>query len=121
MKCYRVSRQFGEFLIVDIVHVVAAGGEGDVHIGFRLLYLCAVTGVEQLQVGSAHRIVSYVVQYADKNFVGLAIDGLQFNGDEVYLVEDPCGEKIGGGIETVQYFPFVSLHYRFQLKDVTYQ
>ena len=121
MECYGLSGQFGKFLVVDIVHVVAAGGESDVHIGFGLFYLCAIAGVEQLQVGSPHRIVSYVVQYADKCFIGLAIDSLQFDGYKVYLVEDSCREKIGGGVETVQYFPFISFHHRFQLKDVTYQ
>ena len=104
-----------------MVHIVAAGGESDIHIRFGLLYLCAIAGVEQLKVGSAHCIVSYVVQYADKCCIRLAIDFLQFDRYKIYLIENSCREKIGSGIEAIQYFPFVSFHHRLQLKDITHQ
>ena len=77
--------------------------------------------IEQLQVGSAHCIAPYMVQYVDKYLVGLAVDGLQFNGHEVYLSEYSCREEIRGRIETVQYVPLVPFHYGFQLEYIAHQ
>ena len=121
MKRNGFSRKLGKFFVIDIIHIIAAGGEGDVHIGFGLFYLCTVAGIEELQVGSAHCIAPYMVQYVDKYLVGLTVDGLQFNGHEVYLSEYSCREEIRGRIETVQYVPFVPFHYGFQLEYIAHQ
>ena len=121
MKRNGVSRKLGKFFVIDIIHIIAAGGEGDVHIGFGLFYLCTVAGIEQLQVGSAYCIAPYMVQHMDELAVCLPVYFLQFDGDKVYLAEYPGREEIRGRIETVQYVPFVPFHYGFQLEYIAHQ
>ena len=61
-----------------------------------------------------------MVQNADKDFVCLAIDLFKFNGNKVYLVENPCREKVRSRIEAVQDFPLIAFHYRFELENIAY-
>ena len=117
----RVTGKFRQFFVVDVVHIVTAGGEGDVHVGFRLLYLGAIAGVEQLKFGRADGIVADVVQHMDELAVCLPVYFLQFDGDKVYLAEYPGREEIRGRVESVQYLPFISFDDGFQLEHIAHQ
>ena len=118
---HRFTGQFGQLTVVDVVHVVAACGQGNVHVGFRLDNRRTVSGVQQLQVSSSGRIASYVVQYPDKLRVILPVYLLQFDGHQFYLAEYPCRKEIRSRVEAVQYFPLIPLDDRLQLKDIAHQ
>ena len=94
-----LSLQFRQLLFIDKIHLVAAGGEGDVHIFVSRLELGKITGVQYVQIPTLGGIVPYLVQDRDEGLVLLPIDLAQFDRHEVYLLEDAGGEEKGAGVE----------------------
>ena len=121
-EAFGLAGQLLEAALVDVVHVVAAGGQGDVEVvGIGRLGGCGVAGVEQLEVSGAGGVVADVIQHADELRVALAIHLLQFDRYQFYLAEYTGREEIGRGVEAVQDVALVSLHHRLQLEDIAHE
>ena len=45
-KSYRITGKFGQFFIIDIVHIIPSCSESDVHIFFTLFYLCTISCIK---------------------------------------------------------------------------
>ena len=113
-----LSLQFRQFLFIDKIHLVAAGGEGDVHIFVSRLELGEIAGVQDVQVPALGGIVPNLIQDRDEGLVLLPIDLAQFDRHQIYLLEDAGGEEKGAGVEEAQYFFLVGGHDRLQLENI---
>ena len=121
-EAFGLAGQLLEAALVDVVHVVAAGGQGDVEVvGIGGFGSRGVARVEQLEVGGTGGVVADVVQHADELRVALAVYLLQFNRHQLYLAEDTGREEVGRGVEAVQDVALVGLHHRLQLEDIAHE
>ena len=77
--------------------------------------------VEQLQVLTLCLTGSDMVEDADEDGVALAIHLLEFDADELELLEDLGIEEEAAAVERIQQFAVILLHHRFQLIDVAHQ
>ena len=119
-ECW-LSWQELELVLVDEIHGIPAGGEGDGKLGITLVELGAYPLVEQLKVLSLCLTGSDMVEDADEDRVALAINLLEFDADELELLEDLGIEEEAAAIERIQQFAVLLLHHRFQLVDVAHQ
>ena len=120
-KRYGVTRQLSQFLIVDIIYLIATGSQSDIQIFLIVNNRLAKTGVEQLQVMGCGSIVADMVEHSHKHGVTLPIDMGQFYCHQLYLTEHMSREEVGIGIETVDDVALVGFHHRFQLEGIAYQ
>lgn len=119
-ECW-LSWQELELVLVDEIHGVTAGGEGDGKLGITLVELGTHPLVEQLKVLTLRLTGSDMVEDADEDRVALAINFLEFDADELELLEDLGIEEEAAAIERIQQFAVLLLHHRFQLIDVAHQ
>ena len=82
-----VAFEFGQAFVVDVVDLVASGGQCDAHV-VGLLVTGIYTGVEQLQVGDAGRVRADAVEHADKHRVALPVDLVQLDAHQFHLAKD---------------------------------
>ena len=119
-ECW-LSWQELELVLVDEIYGVAAGGEGDGKLGITLVELGTHPLVEQLKVLTLRLTGSDMVEDADEDRVALAINFLEFDADELELLEDLGIEEEAAAIERIQQFAVLLLYHRFQLIDVAHQ
>ena len=79
-----------EFGLVDGVGAVVVGAEGDVAVLFLRRKIGEIAGVELLQGGRVELIVADPVEQIDEAAVRLAVDVLQFDGDQFDPAAGQC-------------------------------
>ncbi len=79
---------------VDGVGTVVVGGHGDIALVFFRGEICNISLVQLRHGRCIHPVIPDLVEQPDKSCIGLAVNMVQFNGDQLGPAQGMAGKKI---------------------------
>ena len=115
-----ISRQFSEFLVVDLPGLPVVGHEADEAVAGMRPESGYVSAVQRLKRRVVAAVVAYAVEQVEEAGVALAVDGFQLDGAVFALPERTAGEEVRGVVIFFEQLPFVVLDYGRELLQIAY-